>query len=137
MALALEARRAAPAVGYNEDEQNVWRTVCRELAPKHEQLAIREYLEAKAAVDLPTDGVPSLDLVSDRVRADHRLALRARRRARAAARVLRLALRADLPLDPVRPPPAEPLYTPEPDIIHEVIGTGTCSRRPRSRSSIA
>ena len=32
----------------------MWRTVCRELAPKHERLAIREFLEAKEALDLPT-----------------------------------------------------------------------------------
>ena len=68
LALAWKPGEPAPAVEYTEDEQEVWRTVCRELAPKHERLAIREFLEAKAAVDLPTGGVPSLDLVSERVR---------------------------------------------------------------------
>ena len=31
-------------------EQNVWRTVCREIAPKHERYAVREYREAKGLV---------------------------------------------------------------------------------------
>ena len=47
-------------MGYRPEEHEVWRTVCRELRPKHEQLAIREYVEALDAVALPTDYVPSL-----------------------------------------------------------------------------
>jgi phenylalanine-4-hydroxylase len=41
--------------------------VCEHLRPKHEALAIREYVEALDAVALPTDRIPSLDEVSDRV----------------------------------------------------------------------
>ena len=124
MALAWNPGEPAPPVAYNDDEQNVWRTVCRELAPKHERLAIREYLEAKAAVDLPTDGVPSLDLVSDRLRP-----ITGWHYVPAAGLVpLRefygsLSERTFHSTQYVRHP-AEPLYTPEPDIIHEVIGHG-------------
>ena len=32
----------------------------RELAPKHDELAIDEFLHAKAALDLPTDGAINL-----------------------------------------------------------------------------
>jgi phenylalanine-4-hydroxylase len=39
-------------------------------------------------------------------------------------RVLRLTLGPALPLNAVRSPPGDALYTPEPDIIHEVIGHG-------------
>src|ERR671918_275356 len=53
LALAWEPGTPVPDVRYSQDEQNVWRTVCRELAPKHERLAIREFNEAKAALDLP------------------------------------------------------------------------------------
>jgi Biopterin-dependent aromatic amino acid hydroxylase len=42
LALAWEPGTAAPHVVYTDAEQEVWRTVCRELAPKHERLAIRE-----------------------------------------------------------------------------------------------
>ncbi len=67
LALAWKPGQPAPAVEYSDAEQEVWRTVCRELAPKHEQLAIREFIAAKQALDLPSDGVPSLDLVSERL----------------------------------------------------------------------
>jgi phenylalanine-4-hydroxylase len=124
LALAWEPGTPVPGVRYTEDEQNVWRTVCRELAPKHERLAIREFLEAKAALDLPTGGVPSLDLVSERLRPITGFGYLP-----AAGLVpLRefygsLSERLFHSTQYVRHP-AMPLYTPEPDIIHEVIGHG-------------
>lgn len=124
LALAWEPGTAAPHVVYTDAEQEVWRTVCRELGPKHERLAIREFLEAKERLGLPSDGVPSLDLVSDRLRP-----LTGFHYAPAAGLVpLRefygsLSSRLFHSTQYVRHP-ALPLYTPEPDIIHEVIGHG-------------
>jgi phenylalanine-4-hydroxylase len=124
LALAWEPGEPAPDVRYSEDEQEVWRTVCREIAPKHEALAIDEFLEAKAALNLPVDGVPSLDLVSARLRP-----LSGFRYVPAAGLVpLRefygsLSERVFHSTQYVRHP-ASPLYTPEPDIIHEVFGHG-------------
>ncbi|HEV3377100.1 MAG TPA: phenylalanine 4-monooxygenase [Thermoleophilaceae bacterium] len=124
LALAWEPGTPVPDVRYTDDEQNVWRTVCRELAPKHDRLAIREFLEAKAALDLPTSEVPSLDLVSDRLRPITGFSYLP-----AAGLVpLRefygsLSERLFHSTQYVRHP-ALPLYTPEPDIIHEVIGHG-------------
>ena len=124
LALAWEPGTPVPDVRYTGAEQEVWRTVCRELAPKHERLAIREFLEAKERLELPTDGVPSLDLVSERLRP-----VTGFHYAPAAGLVpLRefygsLADRLFYSTQYVRHP-AMPLYTPEPDIIHEVIGHG-------------
>jgi phenylalanine-4-hydroxylase len=124
LALAWEPGTPVPQVYYSEAEQEVWRTVCRELAPKHERLAIREFLEAKERLQLPSDGVPSLDLVSDRLRP-----VTGFHYAPAAGLVpLRefygsLAGRLFHSTQYVRHPDM-PLYTPEPDIIHEVIGHG-------------
>ena len=124
LALAWQPGQPAPDVSYSDAEQEVWRTVCRELAPKHEALAIREFLGGKAALDLPTDGVPSLDLVSERLRP-----LTGFHYAPAAGLVpLRdfygsLSSRLFHSTQYVRHPES-PLYTPEPDIIHEVVGHG-------------
>jgi phenylalanine-4-hydroxylase len=123
-ALAWEPGMPAPAVEYTEAEQEVWRTVCRELRPKHERLAIREFNEGVAALGLPADRVPTLDEVSTRLEP-----LTGFRYAPAAGLVpLRefygsLADRVFHSTQYVRHP-AVPLYTPEPDIIHEVIGHG-------------
>jgi phenylalanine-4-hydroxylase len=120
-ALAWHAGEPAPPIEYTGEEQEVWRTVCRELRPKHERLAVREYVDALDAVALPADRIPSLDEVSDRVGAF--------RYVPAAGLVPldefygSLADRRFHSTQYVRHP-AFPLYTPEPDIIHEVIGHG-------------
>src|SRR3954447_2324553 len=64
-ALAWRPGTPAPHIEYSEDEQHVWRTVCRELAPKHRRYAVREFQEAVERVGLPTDHVPGLDEVSE------------------------------------------------------------------------
>jgi phenylalanine-4-hydroxylase len=123
-ALAWRPGEPAPRIAYTEAEQEVWRTVCRELAPKHRKYAVREYSEAVHAVALPTDHVPGLDEVSERVGP-----LTGWRYLPAAGLVpLRefygsLADRIFYSTQYVRHPDV-PLYTPEPDIVHEVIGHG-------------
>jgi phenylalanine-4-hydroxylase len=120
-----------PHVDYAEAEHEIWRVVCRELHDKHEKYACREYLEGKAALALPEDHVPQLSEVTDRLRpltgfeyhcAPGLVPLREFYGA--------LADRVFHSTQYVRHP-SEPLYTPEPDIIHEVIGHGNMLAHPR------
>ena len=123
-AVAWRPGTPAPTIAYTEAEHEVWSTVCREIAPKHERLAIREFNEAVDALDLPHGRVPGLDEVSARLEP-----LTGFRYVPAAGLVpLRefygsLSNREFHSTQYLRHP-AEPLYTPEPDIIHEVIGHG-------------
>src|SRR5829696_3299640 len=59
---ALEWKRGEPLprISYSEAEQEVWRTVQAELAPKHAQYACRAFLVAAGALALPTDRIPQL-----------------------------------------------------------------------------
>jgi len=123
-ALRWRAGQPAPPIDYHDDEQAVWRTVCEHLAPLHERHAVGEFRAAHSRVALPTDHVPGLDEVSARIGAQtgwHYVP--------AAGLVdLRtfyaaLARRTFHSTQYVRHP-ALPLYTPEPDIVHEVIGHG-------------
>jgi phenylalanine-4-hydroxylase len=123
-ALKWQPGQPAPEIAYSEDEENVWRTVCRELEIKHQRYAIAEYREAKARVGLPTDRIPSLDEVSELIEPVSGW------RYLPAAGLVPLAQfyrslgdRRFYSTQYVRHP-AVPLYTPEPDIIHEVIGHG-------------
>jgi phenylalanine-4-hydroxylase len=123
-ALAWRPGEPAPVIAYTLDEHGVWRTVCRELEPKHERYAVSEFLEAKAHVGLPTDHVPGLDEVSALI-----AAVSGWRYVPAAGLVPlaefygSLGERVFHSTQYVRHP-AVPLYTPEPDIIHEVLGHG-------------
>src|SRR4051794_13083304 len=113
-----------PVIEYTDAENEVWRTVCRELPAKHAKYACRAYNEAVAALALPTDHIPQLTEVSDGLRrltgwsyvpAPGLVELRES----PAPRAKKLS-----PPPQSTPPSAEPLYTPEPDLIHEVIGHG-------------
>jgi phenylalanine-4-hydroxylase len=123
-ALAWRPGRRAPRIAYLDAEQEVWRTVCRELAVVHEHHAVSEYRAALAVLDLPVDHVPGLDEVS------RRLVSRTGWRYVPAAGLVDLrtfyAALGDRRFHSTQyvRHPAMPLYTPEPDIVHEVIGHG-------------
>jgi phenylalanine-4-hydroxylase len=123
-ALALDYRPGdpIPTPAYTGTEHEVWRIVSRELAGKHRQYASREYLEAVEELALPTERIPQLHEVTDRLAP------------LTGWRYLPVA-----GLAPLRDFYASfadgafhstqyirhhsvPLYTPEPDIVHEVIG---------------
>jgi phenylalanine-4-hydroxylase len=130
-AMAWTPGEPIPQVDYSEVEHDIWRTVCRELHVKHERYACAEFLEGKARLALPEDRVPQLDEVTAGLRpltgfeyhcAPGLVPLREFYGA--------LAERVFHSTQYVRHP-SEPLYTPEPDIIHEVIGHGNMLASPR------
>jgi phenylalanine-4-hydroxylase len=129
-ALAWGPGQPAPRIDYTNAEHEVWRTVCRELAPKHEKYAVREYREAKRAVAMPTDAIPNLDDISVLL-----APLGGWRYLPAAGLVPleqfygSLGDREFHSTQYVRHP-GVPLYTPEPDIVHEVIGHGNLLATP-------
>jgi len=120
-----------PRVDYSEAEHDIWRTVCRELAPKHERLACRAFRDAKAALDLPTERVPQLDEVTAGLQ---RLTSWSFHPAAGLVPLDEfygaLADRVFHSTQYLRHPSA-PLYTPEPDIVHEVIGHGNLLADPQ------
>lgn len=123
-ALALDWRAgdAIPHAAYSDVEHDVWRVVAAELAPLHREHACRAFLDAKEDLGLPGDHVPQLDEVS---------ALLAPKTGFHYQPVAGLAPLRDFygafsgavfySTQYLRHP-SMPLYTPEPDIIHEVVG---------------
>ena len=111
-----------PVVRYTDEENEVWRLVSSELAKKHEEHAAREYLEGAAALALPADQVPQLAWVSKRLTALTRFRVEPVPGLVPTRQFYgSLADRCFLSTQYVRHS-AVPLYTPEPDVIHEVIG---------------
>jgi phenylalanine-4-hydroxylase len=117
-------RRGDPIadVEYTPEEDEVWRIVSHELRRKHERYACRAYREGARAVTLPTERVPQLREVDERV---HGLTgfhiepvpgLVPTREFYGA-----LAERTFLSTQYIRHH-SVPFYTPEPDIVHEIIG---------------
>jgi phenylalanine-4-hydroxylase len=113
---------ALPRPEYTEEEHGVWRAVSCALEELHDRHACSAYLEGKEALSLPTDRVPQLDEVTCGLRP-----------------LAAFSYQPVAGLAPLRDfyrsfaegvfwstqylrHPSEPLYTPEPDVIHEVIG---------------
>jgi phenylalanine-4-hydroxylase len=131
LALGWRPGQPIPHVDYSEQEQGVWRTVCRELAAKHERLACREYQDAMARLALPVDRIPELDEVGCRLRP-----LTGFEYHPAAGLVPFEEFYGSLADGTFHSTQyirhhARPLYTPEPDLIHEVIGHGGSLASPR------
>jgi phenylalanine-4-hydroxylase len=130
-ALGWKPGETVPRIDYTETENEIWRTVCREIAPLHAKYACRNYLAAVEALNLPTDRVPQLDEVSAGLKP-----LTGFEYVPAAGIVPleefygSLADRQFHSTQYLRHH-AVPLYTPEPDIIHEVIGHGNLLADPQ------
>ena len=134
--LAYRARRAAiaevaehytrpapiPDVEYSKEEDDVWRRVSSELAVKHRAYACGAYLDAAERLVLPADRVPQLREVDERLSAltgFHLIpvaGLVPTRRFYGS-----LADRMFHSTQYIRHH-SVPYYTPEPDIVHEIIG---------------
>ncbi|HYN30057.1 MAG TPA: phenylalanine 4-monooxygenase [Dermatophilaceae bacterium] len=130
---ALSWRRGEPVprIDYTPEEHEVWAVVGAELAPKHERHACGEYLEAKAALGLPTERVPQLSEVSERLRP-----LTGWGYVAAPGLVPLREFYADLGARTFNSTqylrhPSSPLYTPEPDVVHEVVGHANQLASPR------
>jgi phenylalanine-4-hydroxylase len=130
-AMAWTPGAPVPQIAYSDVEHEIWRTVSRELHDKHERYACREYLDAKAALGLPEDRVPQLDEVTAGLAPLSGFAYHP------APGLVELREFYGSLADSVFHStqyvrhPSEPLYTPEPDIVHEVIGHGNMLASPR------
>jgi phenylalanine-4-hydroxylase len=131
LALGWKPGQPIPHVDYTDEEQSVWRTVWRELAAKHTRLACAEYRDAMHELALPAEHIPQLDEVGERLRP-----LTGFEYHPAAGLVPfdefygSLADGVFHSTQYVRHH-ARPLYTPEPDLIHEVIGHAGTLASPR------
>jgi phenylalanine-4-hydroxylase len=122
LAASWRAGEPIPTPTYTDEEHQVWAVVSSSLKELHEKFACEAFLEGKATMRLPADRVPQLLEVTARLEP-----------------VSGFRYQPVAGLAPLRDfygsfddgvfwstqylrHPSMPLYTPEPDIIHEVIG---------------
>ncbi|HST52417.1 MAG TPA: phenylalanine 4-monooxygenase [Pyrinomonadaceae bacterium] len=131
IALGYEPGATVPDAPYTAEEHALWRTIRDALEPAHRAYACAEYLEAARRLDLPRDSIPQLGEVSERVKkiSGFRLEPVA---GLVAPRVFLESL-ADgtfLCTQYIRHH-STPFYTPEPDVVHEVLGHALTLASPR------
>ncbi|MFC4012333.1 phenylalanine 4-monooxygenase [Nonomuraea purpurea] len=120
-----------PAAEYTEREHEVWALVARELGVKHAVYATAEYLHAARRLGLPQERIPQLEEVSELLEP-----LTGFRYVPAAGLVpLRefYGVLADGLFHSTQyiRHHSVPFYTPEPDVLHEVIGHANALASPR------
>ncbi|MGH3865019.1 MAG: phenylalanine 4-monooxygenase [Pseudonocardiaceae bacterium] len=119
-----------PDVTYSAQEDEVWRVVSAELAGKHREYACAEYLAGAGRLVLPAQRVPQLREVDERVyglTGFHINPVPGLVPTRAFYGAL--AERRFLSTQYIRHY-SVPFYTPEPDIVHEIIGHATMLASP-------
>ncbi len=124
IALDYRAGETIPDAPYTPQEHRVWSTIWRALVPAQQAHACAEYLEAVERLELDSDRIPQLREVSKKVRAISGFRLEPVA-GLVEPRVFleSLANGVFLCTQYIRHH-STPLYTPEPDVVHEIVGHG-------------
>lgn len=122
--LALEYREGdpLPRVGYTEDEHAVWRTVWEHLAPLHEKAACREWKESSAALALDRGRVPQLAEVNEALKRGAGFRMLPVAGLVQGRTFLGMMGKGVFLSTQYMRHHSVPLYTPEPDVVHELVG---------------
>ncbi len=122
IAMEYQPGASIPDAPYTPQEHEVWRTIRQALQPAHRQHACAEYLACVKRLDLPRDRIPQLREVSAKVEALSGFRLEPVA-GLVEPRVFLESLAGGVFLSTqyIRHH-STPLYTPEPDVAHEVIG---------------
>lgn len=121
-ALDYREGQPVPEVAYTEQEHEVWAEVWRHLDPLHDRYACRAYREAGHRIALSRERIPQLADVNATIRPLHGFEMLPVAGLVAANSFLsRLGYDVFLSTQYMRHH-SVPLYTPEPDVVHELIG---------------
>src|SRR5437763_6246568 len=122
IALAYQPGTPIPDAPYTSEEHEVWRTIWQALEPAHQTHACAEYLECVRRLALPKDRIPQMREVTAKVEAISGFKLEPVA-GLVEPRVFLESLAGGVFLSSqyIRHH-STPLYTPEPDVAHEIIG---------------
>jgi phenylalanine-4-hydroxylase len=131
LALSYQPGQPIPDAPYSLDEHGVWETIWQALRPAQQQHACAEYLSALTRLSFDSDRIPQLREVNEKV-----VAISGFRLEPVAGLVQprvfleNLADGIFLCTQYIRHH-STPLYTPEPDVVHEIVGHGVTLASPR------
>ncbi|HVS82052.1 MAG TPA: phenylalanine 4-monooxygenase [Pyrinomonadaceae bacterium] len=113
-----------PDAPYTAEEHQVWRTIWKALEPAHQKHACAEYLASLRRLNFDSDRIPQLREVNERVQAISGFRLEpVAGLVQPRVFLENLANGVFLCTQYIRHH-STPLYTPEPDVVHEIVGHG-------------
>ena len=122
IAMSYRPGQRIPQAPYTELEHDVWQTIWDALGPAHREHACAEYLDCLARLDFDTDRIPQLDEVSRKVEALSGFRLEPVAGLVEPRIFLESLARGVFLCTQYIRHHSTPLYTPEPDVAHEIIG---------------
>ena len=133
IALAYKPGEPVPRIEYTEEEHAVWRAVWEKLAPVHARHACRAYREAHARLALDPTRIPQLADVNPQLKARTGFQM-VPVAGLVTSRVFlgQLGQGTFLSTQYIRHA-SRPLYTPEPDVVHELVGHAAACAIPSWR----
>ena len=124
LALSYRPGEPIPDAPYTAEEHEVWRTIWNALKPAHQTFACAEYLAALERLRFEPDRIPQLRKVNERVHAISGFRLEpVAGLVQPRVFLENLAGGVFLCTQYIRHH-STPLYTPEPDVVHEIVGHG-------------
>ena len=122
IAMGYQAGEPIPTAPYTTEEHEVWRTIWKALQPAHQKHACADYLDCLRRLAFDTNRIPQLDEVSKKVEAISGFRLEpVAGLVQPRVFLESLANGVFLCTQYIRHH-STPLYTPEPDVAHEIIG---------------
>jgi phenylalanine-4-hydroxylase len=131
IATAYRPGQPIPRAPYTELEHRVWQTIWTALGPAHRAHACAEYLDCLDKLDFDTDRIPQLDEVSRKVEALSGFRLEPVAGLVEPRIFLESLARGVFLCTQYIRHHSTPLYTPEPDVAHEIIGHAVTLASPR------
>jgi phenylalanine-4-hydroxylase len=124
IALAYQPGQPIPDAPYTPEEHQVWHTIWRALRPAQQKHACAEYLESMKKLEFAPDRIPQLREVNKKVQAISGFRLEpVAGLVQPRVFLENLADGVFLCTQYIRHY-STPLYTPEPDVVHEILGHG-------------
>ena len=122
MSMTDRRTRKIPEAPYSDDEHGVWAAIMERMEPMHQKYACQQYLKHAVQLGLPNDRIPQLQWISERLQP-----LTGFRQEPVGGLVhpktfhTALANKVFLSTQYIRHS-SHPFYTPEPDVVHELVG---------------
>jgi phenylalanine-4-hydroxylase len=131
IAMSYRPGQLIPHAPYTELEHEVWQTIWNALGPAHRAHACAEYLDCLDKLNFDTDRIPQLDEVSRKVEALSGFRLEPVAGLVEPRIFLESLARGVFLCTQYIRHHSTPLYTPEPDVAHEIIGHAVTLASPR------
>ena len=131
LALSYKPGEPIPDAPYTTEEHEVWRTIWKALKPAHQKHACAEYLAALERLRFSPDRIPQLREVNERVQAISGFRLEPVAGLFQPREYLENLVGGVFLCTQYILHNSTPLYTPEPDVVHEIVGHGVTLACPR------